>query len=99
MRAFALDHHATAAGWVKVPLSRAFKLMQGGWGSSNETPSPTTPVYVLIMRGDFGTVNGVRQTWAASVFGTPGTNFFANTEPSDTQGLTLTPLQLPSPQS
>ena len=95
MRTFAVDHHASEAWWVRVPLSRAFKLLQGGWYSSSETPNPQTPVYVLVMHG----VNGHPQTWGYSVFGTSGTGLFTNTEPSDTKGLTLTPLPLPSPQA
>ena len=98
MRSFAVDHHASTAWWVRVPLSRAFKLLQGGWVGSNQTPSPSTPVYVLVMRGDFGSTNGQPEAWGASIFGIPNSeNLNTNTDPFYTKGLTLTPLPLASP--
>jgi hypothetical protein len=95
MRSFANKHHATEAWWVQTSLERAFKLQGGGFGPA---PSPGTQVYVLVMRGDFGSTNGQPEAWGASIFGIPNSeNLNTNTDPFYTKGLTLTPLPLASP--
>ena len=95
MRSFANKHHATQAWWVRTSLERAFKLQGGAFGPA---PSPGTPVYVLVMRGDFGSANGQPEVWGASIFGIPNhEGLSTNSDPFYTEGLTLTPLPLTSP--
>jgi hypothetical protein len=95
MRALALHHHATEAWYARVPLSSAFKLLQGSWGGSGEPTSATTPVYVVIMKGDFGVAsNGHRYNWAGVHLETNGTNFFTTENRLEAPGVSLTPLPL-----
>jgi hypothetical protein len=95
MRLIATEHHATEAWWTLTTLSRAFKLQGRGFAPA---PSPGTPVYVLVMRGDFGTVNGQREAWATSIVGIPNREDLSlNTHPFDLNGLALHSLPLPSP--
>ena len=98
LRAVALSKHATKAWWVKVPLSRAFKLFGGSWSSSAETAGSTTPVYVLIMKGNLGTAKkGVHYRWAIEVPEDFSADSVMSTDRFNTEGLTLTPLNLSSP--
>ncbi len=93
LQALARAQKATKAWYTLVPLSKAFKIMQGGWGGSN-VPPPTTPSWVVIMRGDFGRSGGERYTWAVSVLDPHGKNLLKTSTPIDTFGAKLTPLPL-----
>ena len=93
LQALAHAQKATKAWYTLVPLSKAFKIMQGSWGGSN-VPARTTPTWVVIMRGDFGFSGGARDTWAVSVLDPPGSHLFTNSIPVDTFGAKLTPLPL-----
>ena len=102
MRAVALGYHATEAWWVKLSLSQADRLLEGAWVSSDATPSPTpsptTPIYVVIMKGDLGAARGGgHYRWAAVALQERGTEVLKQSDRISTQGLTLTPLQLASP--
>jgi hypothetical protein len=109
MRSEVSSYHPTQAWWVKVPRSRAVSLIEGDrasenpnpeWGAS-VSPNPSTPTYVIIMKGDFGISaisHGQHYKWGAVALLPQGAMVATRTlDPIDTKGLTLTPLQLASP--
>lgn len=95
MRTVALGHHATRAWYVELPLRDAFKLISAEWAVPGE--GPTTPTYVVIMGGDFGTdeISHQRYTWAAVPLLPHDLELSLGS--CDTHDLALTPLSLATP--
>ena len=53
LQALARTYKATRAWYALVPLSTAFKMLQGGWIQS-PAPDPRAPTWVVVMYGRFG---------------------------------------------
>jgi len=84
----------TQAWWVLMPRSEVDKLQDGGWGSPS--PSPDTPTYVALIKGDY-TDGDKRYTWVVA-YGSPrdSTVYFTDHRP-DTGNRAWTTLPLASP--
>ena len=93
MQALAHGQKVSKAWYTLVPLSQAFKILQGSWSGSN-VPGPKTPTWVVIMQGDFGRQNGEHLRWEAAVLNPHGRNQLYTSTRMDTFGAKLTPLPL-----
>jgi hypothetical protein len=94
LAAYATWFGATQAWWTVMPHAQAVDLTLGRTGVIAPDTSPSTPTYVVLMRGEFSDAGGRPAAWA---LGVPQGTAVTSAERPRVPGATWSPLPLASP--